>query len=243
MTRLRVALVQLDADGDVTANIERAASLAHEAAETGSRLIALPEYLQYRGTDDGYRASAREIPGPHTEPFSDIARRHHAWILLGSLAEASGDPKRPYNTSVLLDPSGAVAATYRKVHLFDVSIDRGPVDRESERAMPGEEPVVADMAGVRLGLGQQDIEALLHGQVEKPHPGHASEIQQGDVVVTDVAPQLAHPDELDVERQDTATRQVGTADLFVLDGLAPAVMTIRVQHDRDCAGQRSRFIE
>ena len=152
MTRLRVALVQLDADGDVTANIERAASLAHEAAETGSRLIALPEYLQYRGTDDGYRASAREIPGPHTEPFSDIARRHHAWILLGSLAEASGDPKRPYNTSVLLDPSGAVAATYRKVHLFDVSVDRGPVDRESERAMPGEEPVVADMAGVRLGL-------------------------------------------------------------------------------------------
>jgi predicted amidohydrolase len=152
MTRLRVALVQLDATDDVTANIERATELAHEAAETGSRLIALPEVLQYRGSDDGFRASAREIPGPHTEPFADIARRHHAWILLGSLAEASGDPKRPYNTSVLLDPSGAVAATYRKVHLFDVSIDAGPEDRESDRATPGGGVVLADMAGVRLGL-------------------------------------------------------------------------------------------
>ena len=47
--RLPVALVQLDATDDVDANIARAVALADEAAAGGARLVALPEYLQYRG--------------------------------------------------------------------------------------------------------------------------------------------------------------------------------------------------
>ena len=150
--RLPVALVQLDATGDVEANIDRAIALAAEAAAGGARLVVLPEYLHYRGDDDGFRASARPIPGPFTEAFAEVARRHNAWILAGSVAETSDDPGCPYNTSVLLDPNGSIAATYRKIHLFDVSVDDGPVDTESARVSPGDTPVVADVDGVRLGL-------------------------------------------------------------------------------------------
>ena len=150
--RLPVALVQLDAGGDTAANIDRAAALADEAAGGGARLVALPEYLQYRGGDTGFRASARPIPGPHTEPFADVARRHAAWILVGSLAETSDDPARPYNTSVLLSPDGAVAAAYRKVHLFDVAVKQGPADTESARVTAGDRLVTADVDGVRTGL-------------------------------------------------------------------------------------------
>ena len=127
-------------------------SLAEEAALGGARLVALPEYLQFRGPDDGYRASARPIPGPWTEPFATVARRRAAWILVGSLAETSSDPARPYNTSVLIGPNGAIAATYRKIHLFDVTVEDGPVDRESDRVSPGDRAVVADVDGVRIGL-------------------------------------------------------------------------------------------
>ena len=150
--RLPVALVQLDATGDVEANIDRATALAAEAAAGGARLVVLPEYLHYRGDDDGFRASARPIPGPFTEAFAEVARRHDAWILAGSVAETSDDPGCPYNTSVLLDPNGSIAATYRKIHLFDVSVDDGPVDTESARVSPGDTPVVADVDGIRLGL-------------------------------------------------------------------------------------------
>jgi predicted amidohydrolase len=150
--RLPVALVQLDATDDVDANVASAATLAAEAAAGGARLVALPEYLQFRGSDAGFRASARPIPGPFTDAFSDVARRHDAWILIGSLAEASGDEARPHNTSVLIAPDGSIAATYRKIHLFDVAVDSGPVDTESARVTAGQSTVVADVDGVSVGL-------------------------------------------------------------------------------------------
>ncbi|HEX7590371.1 MAG TPA: carbon-nitrogen hydrolase family protein [Candidatus Limnocylindrales bacterium] len=158
MTRLRVALVQVAADQDVAANVERAVALVRTAGESKPGLIALPEMFQYRGPLAGFRESATPLPGPITEPFSELARDINAWILLGSLAERSTDPLRPYNTSVLLDPAGNVSATYRKRHLFDVAIDNGPADRESARITPGDTTVVAALEGlaeetdVRLGL-------------------------------------------------------------------------------------------
>ncbi len=150
--RLSVALIQLDATADVDANIERATALAAEAAQSGARFVVLPEYLQYRGGDDGFRASARPIPGPFTDAFAEIARRHDIWILAGSLAELADDPARPYNTSALLAPDGSIAARYRKIHLFDVAVDAGPVDEESARVSGGTQPVCAEVDGIKVGL-------------------------------------------------------------------------------------------
>jgi deaminated glutathione amidase len=152
VTLLRVALVQLDAGSDPAANVATAAQLADEAAAGGARLVALPESLQYRGEPDGYRESARPIPGPFSAAFSEIARRRDCWILAGSLAESSADPARPYNTSALIAPSGDVVARYRKIHLFDIAVDAGPADVESARATAGDELVTADVDSVRLGL-------------------------------------------------------------------------------------------
>jgi predicted amidohydrolase len=149
---LDVALVQLAATDDVAANIQQAATLADVAAADGARLVALPEYLHFRGPDAGFRASASDIPGDLTSPFAAVARARDAWILLGSIAERSSDPARPFNTSVLIGPDGSVAATYRKVHLFDVDVERGPADAESSRATAGDAPVCADVDGVNVGL-------------------------------------------------------------------------------------------
>jgi predicted amidohydrolase len=150
--RMRVALVQVDARGDVAANLEQAASLTEQAARDGARLIALPEYLQFRGDDDGFRASARDVPGETTAPFQAIARASGVWVLIGSIAQRSTDAARPFNSSVLIGPDGAVAALYRKVHLFDIDVERGPADRESARVTAGTEPVCGDVDGVRLGM-------------------------------------------------------------------------------------------
>lgn len=151
MATLSIALVQLDATDDVDANIRRAVELTEEAARN-ARFVALPEYLQHRGDDQGFRASARPIPGEHTEPFADIARHMGTWILLGSTAEISWDPMRPHNTCTLIAPDGSIAARYRKIHLFDVAVDDGPADTESARVAPGDEVVTAEVDGSTIGL-------------------------------------------------------------------------------------------
>ena len=120
----------------------RAATLADAAAAGGARLVALPEYLQYRGPDDGYRASARPVPGPTTEPFAEVARRRGAWILVGSVAEASSDPDRPYNTSVLIDPDWRDRG----------ALPQDPPVRRGRRRRSGRHGVGPRLAGGGAGL-------------------------------------------------------------------------------------------
>ena len=151
MRTLRVSLVQMEARDSVADNLARAAELAAEAA-VGSDLAILPEYVQYRGSADGFRASAAAIPGPTTASLAAVAAAHGCHVLAGSHAELSGDPARPYNTAVLFDRAGALVATYRKLHLFDVSVDDGPSDLESARVTPGDRAVVASVDGAGLGL-------------------------------------------------------------------------------------------
>ena len=151
MRALCVALVQVEARDDVADNVARASALAAEAA-VASDLVILPEYVQYRGSAAGFRASAALVPGPTTAAFSAVAVAHGCYVLAGSHAESSGDPARPYNTAVLFDRVGSLVARYRKLHLFDVSVDDGPSDLESARVTPGDRAVVASVDGFGLGM-------------------------------------------------------------------------------------------
>jgi predicted amidohydrolase len=151
MRMLRVALVQFEARDDVADNLARAAAMADEAA-VDSDLVILPECLSFRGTPAGYRASAAPIPGPTTAPFAQVAREHGVWVLAGSHAEVSGDADRPFNTAALFNRAGELVTVYRKLHLFDVSVDDGPSGRESAKVTPGDRAVVASLEGVIVGL-------------------------------------------------------------------------------------------
>lgn len=152
---MNVGLIQLDAQDDVAANLHQAEAMIADAAGRGAQLIALPEVMHLRvGPDRSamYRGLAEAIPGPITQRFAALAKRLGVHVLLGSIGEASNDPARLYNTSVLLGPQGELIATYRKVHLFDVRVDAQAGDRESDRYLPGETIVTADTALGRFGL-------------------------------------------------------------------------------------------
>jgi predicted amidohydrolase len=53
---------------------------------------------------------------------------------------------------VLLDASGHVVATYRKAHLFDIDVPGEVVFHESEVIASGNQLVVAECSGFRLGM-------------------------------------------------------------------------------------------
>lgn len=152
---MKIGLVQLDCGADVSANREQADRLVQEAAGQGAELIALPEVMHLRvgGEFAGrYKEVAEPIDGPTTQHYRTLARTLGVTLLLGSIGEQSDDPKRSYNTSVLIGPEGSILASYRKVHLFDVAVDAENGDRESQRYLPGNELVCVDLPACRVGL-------------------------------------------------------------------------------------------
>ncbi len=151
-----VAAVQLNSQDSVPANLARAKHWIARAAALGAKLVTLPENFAFMGEEAAKREVAESLDGPHPGPiWSALAESATAcgiWILGGGMPEKSDDPARPFNTSVLVDPSGAVAARYRKVHLFDVSLADGSSYCESAATTAGGDVVTADVLGVRVGL-------------------------------------------------------------------------------------------
>lgn len=157
--RIRVAAVQLNSRDDKAANVAAADSGIARAAELGARLVVLPEVWTYLGPPEGIRANAEPVPGPVTERLAELARRYGLLLHGGSIYEApaagttAATSDRPYNTAVLLDSAGQLAATYRKIHLFDAAPEDGAVPyRESATVAAGEAVVNVELEGLRLGL-------------------------------------------------------------------------------------------
>ena len=125
---------------DATAH---ALTLADQAAS--SDLILLPEmWPSGFFCFDRYPVDAEPIDGPVVQAFREKAAAIRSYILMGSIVERVKD--KLFNTSLLIDPQGNVAAVYRKIHLF------GYQSSERDLLTRGTEVVVADTPWGRVGL-------------------------------------------------------------------------------------------
>ncbi len=153
---ITAAVAQICAKQDVEDNLERAGALVARAADRGAEVVVLPENFAYIRALKDKIALAEDIseqsPGPILGAMMEAARRYGVHVLLGGTPVRSGETGRFHNTAVLLDPSGSVVATYRKIHLFDVRIPDGAMFTESEYVVPGADPVVAPLLDNTLGL-------------------------------------------------------------------------------------------
>jgi deaminated glutathione amidase len=154
--QLRVGAVQICSTPDLPANLATCRALVERAAAEGAQLAVLPECFAFIGRGEGDKmshAEALEGSGPILDTLRELATRHNLWIVGGGIPErVPGDDRRAYNTALVVDPRGAIAARYRKIHLFDVDIPGGAVLRESDATRAGEELVVADIGGAKVGL-------------------------------------------------------------------------------------------
>jgi predicted amidohydrolase len=148
---MRVAVCQVNSRSDRGANLATAVQLVDLAADAGADLAVLPEYLDYLGPADG-RPKPEPVDGEFAATFAEAARRLNIWVVAGSFHESGPDASRTYNTSLVFDRTGALAATYRKIHLFDIDIPGRVSELESRSVAPGSSVVTVDIDGVRFGL-------------------------------------------------------------------------------------------
>jgi predicted amidohydrolase len=152
---MRVAAVQTTAGRDRRDNLSAAAALVEEAAGAGASLVVLPEYFSVAGGPDHLRRYAEPLMGPTVTWASELARRLAIHLVAGSIPEQPPEGARTdgrlFNTSCLIGPTGAIQAVYRKIHLFDVTVE-GAASQESATVAPGDELVVSTLESLTAAV-------------------------------------------------------------------------------------------
>ncbi|MFD7459611.1 MULTISPECIES: carbon-nitrogen family hydrolase [unclassified Streptomyces] len=143
---MRASLIQIAVDEgeSVDARRCRAASLVREQA--GADLVVLPElWTTGAFAYEDFDREAETLHGPTFEAMAEAASDAGVWLHAGSVPER--DPEGTlYNTSLVISPSGELAAAYRKIHRF--GFDKG----EAVLMGAGGELVTVRLPGTTLGV-------------------------------------------------------------------------------------------
>lgn len=150
---LRVSCIQNCAGANTERNLADLKTMIGKAADSGARLICLPEYASCYGMSRGRLQVGAEPENSHPalDAFRDMAERHGCWLLIGSIG-VRRDDGLINNRSYLINDNGDIRARYDKVHLFDVDLDGGESYRESASIKAGDRAVLVDTPFGRLGL-------------------------------------------------------------------------------------------
>lgn len=101
---------------------EQFAPLIAEAARRRADLVVLPETLTFYGRGKTYAECAEPIPGPSSDYFARLAKKHDLYVVAGLLER---ERHLVYNVAVLLGPDGSIVGKYRKVTLPRGEVEGG----------------------------------------------------------------------------------------------------------------------
>lgn len=118
---MKIGTIQQRNTADVNSNMQRLAKGIEELANNGAELIVLQElhnslyFCQVESVSNFDLAET--IPGPSTDFFGALARKHNV-VIVTSLFEKRA-PGLYHNTAVVIERDGSIAGKYRKMHIPD----------------------------------------------------------------------------------------------------------------------------
>lgn len=148
-------MVQLTVTDDPVANLAATLAYVHQAKAAGAEFILTPECTNGLWSNRAAQKALlhHESDDPTLAALQGAAAKQGIWLLIGSLALLTGDADcRFANRSFLIRPDGSIAATYDKIHMFDVNVSPTEVYRESAGFRPGTKAVIAETSFARIGM-------------------------------------------------------------------------------------------
>jgi N-carbamoylputrescine amidase len=116
-----LGLIQTSCSANPAENLRKTLAQVERCAKAGAQIISTQELFrsQYfcQNEDHANFQLAESIPGPSTDAFCRLARKHKV-VIIASLFEkrASG---LYHNTAVIIDADGSMLGIYRKMHIPD----------------------------------------------------------------------------------------------------------------------------
>ena len=226
MRELKIGLIQQHNTGSMTDNMRRLADGIAELSARGAQLIVLQELhngLYFCQVEDVNNFDLAEpIPGPSTEFYGELARKHGV-VIVTSLFEKRA-PGLYHNTAVVIERDGTIAGKYRKMHIPD-----DPAYYEKFYFTPGDlgfKPIDTSLG--RLGV-------LVCWDQWYPEAARMMALQGADLLI--------YPTAIGYESSDTAEEQQRQREAWttvqrghaVANGL-PVVSVNRVGHEKDPSG-------
>ena len=120
MNEMKLALIQMEsAVGEIEANVRRGVEFLDRACSQGADLVVLPEfwstgYFLLSVNYDHYDLAASD-DGCAMAAVKAMAKKHGAHVI-STIYEEEG-PGLYYNSSIIVDPGGAIVSKYRKVQV------------------------------------------------------------------------------------------------------------------------------
>ncbi len=132
---MKVAVVQFKASTKKETNLKKILRYISEASKNKAELVAFPEFLMFytnsSQTPEQLAKMSETITGNFVKSIAQAAKQNHI-LVVGSFYEKSPKKDRVYDTSFVINKSGKIISTYRKIHLYDAL-----GFRESNKMTPG----------------------------------------------------------------------------------------------------------
>lgn len=147
--KIRIGLIQAPSGENSRENLDLTLRMVADALSRGAKIVCLQElfYAPYFPVSRGANAAryAETIPGETTRALSNLAREHHAMIIVPIFEK--GTDGMYYNAAVIIRPDGTHGGIYRKVH-----IPEDPHFYEKEYFAEGSGYVVEDTPYGRIAV-------------------------------------------------------------------------------------------
>ncbi len=152
---MKIGVVQLNSSDNPLENLDNTKSLISDAADAGCDLICTPEVTNCVSTSRQWQSDvlSHQDEDVTLKTLCEIAAQRNTWINIGSLAVTSGDTDgRFVNRSFMIDPNGSIAATYDKIHMFDVQLSETETYFESSGYRAGIQATLCNVGDVLVGM-------------------------------------------------------------------------------------------
>ena len=119
---MKAAVVQFKASTNKETNLKKIISYIQKAASKNATLCAFPEFMMFytnsTQTPKQLASLSETITGNFVNTIAKTAKENRIQVV-GSFYEKNRKKDRVYDTSFVIDKTGKVISTYRKIHLYD----------------------------------------------------------------------------------------------------------------------------